>query len=581
MQKIYIGNKYIGDAFLGSNSVYPNDFPFIFDTDALLYLNTAGITNEGLKVAVNDFVVDLKDNGLWSKFEDGFIFPFVTDKTVTEDIIDQFKINLVNPTGFTSSFYNPQFGTFSYSGFKSNADTRAVPLNETSASWMIIPFNVSATYGNNTSTHMSFYTNEESTSTVNFDMGAIGPGYYASALRANSIVSVIGNNGLDNVGRDPEKGHLIITHNPANSPQTDTYFNTELIYEYTSNGSFPTIPLFLGRYNEFDGPNAAANQTVSRTYQLATFGVGLNADEVNIFTELVNNLQFNVDSVFSTSRKTLQDIEYLAVGGGGAGGSAWGGGGGAGGFVTGSVFLVEGTSFNVTIGSGGLFSPVNADLGKGGNGEDSIIAFPNQTITAVGGGGGQHYKIYSDLATAGDGGSGGGGGARLGVGGNGTALQGFDGGDANSTVTTSNGGGGGGAGGAGTNSEPSQSGAPGNGGIGKQWLNGSFYAGGGGAGNAPASTGLIGSGGTGGGGNGGNATSGGGTITQPVAGTPNTGGGGGGAHQVTGLNINGANGGSGVVIIRYSGTPVATGGTITQSGGYTYHTFTSDGTFTY
>jgi hypothetical protein len=34
------------------------------------------------------------------------------------------------------------------------------------------------------------------------------------------------------------------------------------------------------------------------------------------------------------------------------------------------------------------------------------------------------------------------------------------------------------------------------------------------------------------------------------------------------------------VIVRYAGTPVATGGTITQSGGYTYHAFTSSGTFT-
>jgi hypothetical protein len=34
------------------------------------------------------------------------------------------------------------------------------------------------------------------------------------------------------------------------------------------------------------------------------------------------------------------------------------------------------------------------------------------------------------------------------------------------------------------------------------------------------------------------------------------------------------------VIVRYAGTPKASGGTITQSGGYTYHTFTTSGTFT-
>jgi len=33
------------------------------------------------------------------------------------------------------------------------------------------------------------------------------------------------------------------------------------------------------------------------------------------------------------------------------------------------------------------------------------------------------------------------------------------------------------------------------------------------------------------------------------------------------------------VIVRYSGSQFATGGTVTSSGGYTIHTFTGDGTF--
>jgi hypothetical protein len=43
---------------------------------------------------------------------------------------------------------------------------------------------------------------------------------------------------------------------------------------------------------------------------------------------------------------------------------------------------------------------------------------------------------------------------------------------------------------------------------------------------------------------------------------------------------NGTAGGSGVVIVRYAGAQAATGGTITSTGGYTYHTFTASGTFT-
>jgi hypothetical protein len=61
-------------------------------------------------------------------------------------------------------------------------------------------------------------------------------------------------------------------------------------------------------------------------------------------------------------------------------------------------------------------------------------------------------------------------------------------------------------------------------------------------------------------------------------------GGGGGAYTYVGGGGNDAarasNGASGVVIIRYAGAQRGTGGTVTSAGGYTYHTFTSSGTFT-
>ena len=71
------------------------------------------------------------------------------------------------------------------------------------------------------------------------------------------------------------------------------------------------------------------------------------------------------------------------------------------------------------------------------------------------------------------------------------------------------------------------------------------------------------SGGSGGGGNGSGSGAG-------IAGTANTGGGGGGAS---------GSGGSGVVIISYLGSQRGTGGTVTSSGGYTIHTFTSSSTY--
>ena len=42
----------------------------------------------------------------------------------------------------------------------------------------------------------------------------------------------------------------------------------------------------------------------------------------------------------------------------------------------------------------------------------------------------------------------------------------------------------------------------------------------------------------------------------------------------------GGNGGSGICVIRYTGGTAASGGSISSSGGYTYHTFNGTGTFT-
>jgi len=64
------------------------------------------------------------------------------------------------------------------------------------------------------------------------------------------------------------------------------------------------------------------------------------------------------------------------------------------------------------------------------------------------------------------------------------------------------------------------------------------------------------------------------SMRNAIAGTANTGGGGGGGYAVSG-----AAGGSGICIVRYLGSQRGSGGTITFSNGYTYHTFTASGTF--
>ena len=232
---------------------------------------------------------------------------------------------------------------------------------------------------------------------------------------------------------------------------------------------------------------------------------------------------------------TALTCDVLVVAGGGGGGAQHGGGGGAGG-VLGFASQSVGTSAQtVTVGGGGARS--TSDSARGSNGGNS--SFASLTASVGGGGGGSRF------AESGSSGGSGGGGGYQGAGGAATSGQG----NAGATANTSGGGGGGAGavggnlgGGAGTTSVTNWgalSTALSTTGLGVS----SYLAGGGGGG------GWTITGGTGGSGGGGN----GGYPGQPTNGTANTGSGGGGGYYDGSSpgNYYGANGGSGLVIIRY------------------------------
>lgn len=264
-------------------------------------------------------------------------------------------------------------------------------------------------------------------------------------------------------------------------------------------------------------------------------------------------------------------VDILIVGGGGSGSKGTGSGGsGAGGYLEGSMTLSVGTAYVATVGAGGTAPTINTTIGN--KGTDSTF----NSATALAGGIGSINGFIG--LTGGSGGGAGGATSNSSNRANTAATQSASGGltgygFAGGTTTGSSyyaGSGGGGAGAVGVN-HAGTSGSPGGaGGAGRAWLDGNTYAGGGGGGNETASVGRS-NGGTGGGGQGGDGTNG------PTSGTANTGGGGGG----TGLAAQTAtNGGSGVIILRYAGAQKGSGGTVTSVGGYTYHTFTTTGTYT-
>ena len=262
------------------------------------------------------------------------------------------------------------------------------------------------------------------------------------------------------------------------------------------------------------------------------------------------------------SKKGL-DVEMLLVGGGGAGGFYRGGGGGGGGVVTQKVHLAKG-SYIVLVGRGGIADRFNAEdySSKGNMAPPSSLdanggnsEFKNDSVNFVARGGGaggtasnanNHWHGEDSNGSAGGcgGGSAGGGGvAAIGSqGGNGGISTG-DGGAGGGGAVPENGfdvasGTAGSAGGAGLVSSITGQeviyGGGGGGGASNQWTD-------------PA-VGGIGGGGAGGAWRNPNAQE---THTLPVAGEDGLGGGGGGGLGYNWATCGGANGGRGVVVLRF------------------------------
>ncbi len=293
---------------------------------------------------------------------------------------------------------------------------------------------------------------------------------------------------------------------------------------------------------------------------------GTGGERMRIGNDYVHIFEIDPETGVNTYEFTppsyASSIEALVVAGGGPGGYRRGGGGGAGGLIHDTALAVAGGStYTVTVGAGGVASESATAYGTSG-GASSIALGQTVLVETVGGGAGGNADNASYRPGAAGGSGGGGGGIAGTVGGAGTAGQGNAGGQGNANNNNSVAGGGGGAGRAGGSGSGDSPPSAGSGGQGYRCaITGSdvWYAGGGGGGGVQVGSatnlGSPGGGGDGGGGRGGMAVPS-GTVNpafdeHAVAGTDGLGGGGGGGSDVSG-SYKGANGGNGIVIVRYT-----------------------------
>jgi hypothetical protein len=342
----------------------------------------------------------------------------------------------------------------------------------------------------------------------------------------------------------------------------------------TFTGTCSSLPSSLTE-STFTVQAATSQYTVTRQFKIngidsayvtATGGTVTESGDYKIHT-FTSDGTFTVSSGGDPSGST--QVDYLVVAGGGGGANNRGGGGGAGGFreshsdsvsgpytasplatPTGITVSASPGTYPISVGSAGAgAAPGAGSSAQGGTGNNSVFS----TITSAGGGGGGGRDQIAGLP----GGSGGGGGSTgpppgtSGAKGTGNSPpvsppQGNPGGGGRpSSGPLIGGSGGGGATAVGGTApasypHPAPSIAGGAGATTSISATPTAYAGGGGGGATYGSSG--GPGGTGGGGRGGNDAQNGSAATNGLGG----GGGGGG-----GGNLAGANGGSGIVIIRY------------------------------
>jgi len=301
-------------------------------------------------------------------------------------------------------------------------------------------------------------------------------------------------------------------------------------------------------YSQSIGATVAVKVTNSDNRVSNTRDLTVKADATGGTTVTTGGYKYHT---FTTSGNFVlsatKNIEYIMVAGGGSSGS-YGGGGGAGGMLAGTVNSLSPNTYAIVVGAGGTHTGGDNDAAAD-DGDNTTF----NSLTAIGGGrgatGGEDGK---------DGGSGGGGSYGSTTGGAGTSGQGNNGGGSSHSDPYPSGGGGGKGAVGGNASSNTQAGSGGNGiNTYSAWATATstgdsgYYAGGGGGGTAGGGGytggGQGGAGGNGGGGNGGVGGSG------HTAGQANTGGGGGsGAYNGGNTTYYPTNGGSGIVIIRYS-----------------------------
>jgi hypothetical protein len=280
-------------AYIKNIAIEPS---IVYDVDAQNFFTATGITNTGLKGAVNDFVIELKTTAsLWTDMVQ--ICPLVADDT--SSLATQLAVNLKNTGSFNLTFPNG-IGASNLNGFTANSTTTvyartglAPRVEFGSLGNFAVGIYTTTTgetgdrydYGANDGANFSLFIVGRSLSGGNTQkIMALRPGAFPELVDAASAGFFNGrfNRSLSPVSRYARNG-------------------TQIASSGDGSGDIANVEAYFGANNN----NGTPGQVCNKQYQMFMVSTGLTDAQMTSLNTIVQNFQSSVDNALGTSRRVL------------------------------------------------------------------------------------------------------------------------------------------------------------------------------------------------------------------------------------------------------------------------------------
>jgi len=249
--------------------IYDDILTPIFDADAQAFITAAGITDATQQSAIFNFVIGLKIDNIWAKFQ--ALYPFVGGNATAH------KYNLKNPLDINAAF------RLVFTGGWIHSSTGALPNGTNAfADTFLVPSTVQSLNNNGLGAYMKLNAGGQSDPVI---IGSFNSTGQASTLvvSATSVNSRLNSNLWGSVIAGTSGSYD--AHKTATA-NTVIYKNgASLSGVYNSGGILPTVSIYIGTLN-LNGTPYSIGYTANEL-RLAYISEGLNATEAsNLYTRV-------------------------------------------------------------------------------------------------------------------------------------------------------------------------------------------------------------------------------------------------------------------------------------------------------